>query len=234
MAEYEVFANAPVEEAIITILLSKLEDIDSRVESVSVALGSKYPVVERSENPSDETGVPDGVRLLSADRQQVIQITSQSFSFHRLRPYTYWGAFSFAAREAWDAFAVSTETFSVLGVRLRYVNEFQLPLPFEDWADYLLIRPELPPPVDTGLSSYMMSLTLDEPGVPAEAVVTQIITWRSEGGNPVVFDIDTISKHPPAVYDHPETVWTVLEDLREYKNRLFFEGLTDRAKELFR
>jgi uncharacterized protein (TIGR04255 family) len=232
MAEYEVFARAPIEEAIITILLSKLEDIDSYVESLSAALGTEYPVVERFGEPMDETHAPNGVRLLSADRQQVVQITSESFSFHRLRPYTHWSAFSQAARAAWDAF-VRPGGVSATGVQLRYINEFQLP-PANDWADYLFIRPEVPPPVDTGLSSYMMSLTLVDPDVPAVALVTQITRPAREGVKLMVLDIDTSSTHPSAVYDPLEAVWTVLEGLREYKNRLFFEGLTDRAKELFR
>lgn len=245
MPEYEIFPNAPVEEAIITIRLAQPSDLDSLGKSFCSALHASYPVVEAIDWSSDEppqgvTTAPSasrGLRLLSTDRQQAVQITPRSFSFHRLRPYIRWESFARPARDAWGTFAAVFHPERITEVQLRYLNVFQLPMPFEDWGDFLVIHPDLPPPVDTGLTNYLMSLALADANVPATANVTQATEPEKNGLVPVVLDIDT---RTPVVLggapggEHEEQLWRTLDRLREYKNRLFFEGLTERAKELFR
>jgi uncharacterized protein (TIGR04255 family) len=242
MAEYEVFANSPVEEAIITIRLPLLENPGPRAEALSSALRASYPIVEggdrKGESPHYAAVARSGrefecLRLLSADRQQVVQVTSKSFSYHRLRPYDQWEAFVQRARKAWDAFVPLFRPSNITEVQLRYVNVFDLPMPFEDWSEYLVIRPEVPPPVDTGLVSYMMCLNLTDQSVPASAVVTQSTEADHDDVAQVLLDIDTRTRID-AGESSEEHLWRTLDRLREYKNRLFFEGITERAKELFR
>jgi uncharacterized protein (TIGR04255 family) len=238
MAEYEVFANAPVEEAIITIRLSLHDPPGQRVEALSTVFHLSYPIVERIAGEGDglraaaSTQNFDGLRLLSLDRQQALQITSRSFSFHRLRPYDRWEAFAQRARVAWRAFVPVCRPKAVTEVQLRYVNVFHLPRPFDSWSEYLVMRPEVPPLVDTGLVSYTMSLNLMDTSVPAAAVVTQTTQAERNDIVQVVFDITTRTGFTVKVTE--AQIWRTLERLREYKNRLFFEGITERAKELFR
>lgn len=234
MPDYEVFPNAPVEEAIITVRVSRL-DLSSGTERLQDGLRGRYPVVDSRDvdEPANDTdsSVPHLIRLLSTDRQQAVQLSPQAFSFHRLRPYTRWEDFASDARAAWEAF-VRVFAPSIEDVQLRFLNVLQLPLGFEDWGEYLRIRPNLPAAVDTGLGNYFMSLNLADSSVPASAIVTLATTPGAAGLIDVVFDIDTRSAMPGAVEE--ARLWEVLAALREYKNRLFFEGLTDRAKELFR
>jgi uncharacterized protein (TIGR04255 family) len=240
MAEYEVFTNSPVEEAIITIRLSLSNKPVPSVEALSTAFQASYPIVELIEGDEGEelyatTSAQNfrGFRLLSLDRQQVLQITPRSFSFHWLRPYDRWDVFAQRARMAWRTFVTLFRPRAVTEVQLRFVNVFHLPMPFESWSEYLVIRPEMPPPVDTGLVSYMMSLNLMDVSVPASAVVTQTTHAERDDVAQVVFDIDTRTRFTAGQLTNPQ-LWRTLERLREYKNRLFFEGITERAKELFR
>jgi len=240
MSDYEVFPNAPVEEAIITLRLPMLRDPGVGAEDLETGLRESYPVVELVERNAREAVSSaserhtQGFRLLSQDRQQAVQVTPGSLSFHRLRPYTRWEAFSRAAQEAWGAFGAVYGAIPVTEVQLRYLNVFHLPLPFENWDDYLVLHPNLPPPVNTGLANYMMSLDLADENVPAVAVVTQATQPAKNGVVPVVLDIHTRSEMVPAEEWDDAMLWRTLDRLREYKNRLFFEGLTERAKELFR
>jgi uncharacterized protein (TIGR04255 family) len=240
MPEYEVFPNAPVEEAIITIRVPRIDDLSEGVERLTRALEDRYPVVEAS-GPTDEGDPEDpsnpggtAYRFLSADRQQAVQVTVTTFSFHRLRPYTRWEHFVTDARQAWEFFVGTFSPVSVQDVQLRFVNQFELPVPAADWADYLLIHPNLPSAVDTGLTSYFMSLNLADRSVPATAIVTQTTTLAGhDQAIDVTYDIDTRSRFVPDSAKKDQ-LWEILERLREYKNRLFFEGLTERTKELFR
>lgn len=237
MAEYEVLANPPVEEAIITVRLSRLlpsQPLEALYNAVSVA----YPIVERVagdgvERPAtDPSQAVGGFRLFSHDRQQVIQVNPQAFSFHRLRPYDRWQSFVQAAYAAWRAFLPIAGPLVINEVQLRFVNVFHLPMPFQSWSEYLAMRPEVPRPVDTGLVSYTMSLNLTDPNVPAAGLVTQTTQTVSTDIVQVVFDIVTRTAFVGNITE--EQLWRTIESLREYKNRLFFEGITERAKELFR
>lgn len=237
MPGYEVFPNAPVEEAIITVRVSRL-DLSSGMERLQDALHGLYPVVDTRDKDEATSGTvsaatPRLIRFLSTDRQQAVQVSPQAFSFHRLRPYTRWEVFANDARIAWEAFATVFAP-SIQDVQLRYLNLIQLPAEFEDWGDYLMIHPNLPAAVDTGLASYFISLSLSDGSVPATAIVVTQATADEveEGLIEVVFDIDTRSALPGP--EDAAQLWAILEGLREYKNRLFFEGLTERAKELFR
>jgi uncharacterized protein (TIGR04255 family) len=238
MAEYEVFANAPVEEAIIMIRLSLHDQPGQRVEALSTVFHTSYPIVERIAGEGEGLHATvsaqnfNGLRLLSLDRQQVLQITPRSFSFHRLRPYDRWQAFVQGAHTAWRVFVPICRPAAVTEVQLRYVNVFHFPRPFDSWSEYLVMRPEVPPLVDTGLVSYTMSLNLLDTSVPAAAVVTQTTQADRNDIVQVVFDITTRAGFAGKVTE--AQIWRTLERLREYKNRLFFEGITERAKELFR
>jgi uncharacterized protein (TIGR04255 family) len=227
MVEYEVFPNAPVEEAIITIRVPRIVELTAGLERLHLALSNSYPVAE-------ESGSADNIshRFLSADRQQVVQVTSTMFSFHRLRPYLRWELFVADARSAWTMFDDVFSPELLVDVRLRYINALNLPSGTE-WNEYLAIHPNLPPAVDTGLSSYLMSLNLIDRTVPATAVVTQSSEPTMAALAKVIYDIETRSLLP-AASPYANTVWEILDGLREYKNRLFFEGLTERAKEMFR
>lgn len=201
-----------------------------RVEALSTVFQTSYPIGERIAGTGNEHA--GGLRLFSLDRQQVLQITPQSFSFHRLRPYDRWETFVWGAHSAWRTFVPVCRPTAVTEVQLRYVNVFHLSLPFEAWSEYLVMRPEIPPPVDTGLVSYTMSLNLTDTNVPATAVVTQTTQGERNDIVQVVFDIATRTGFEGKVTE--VEVWQALDRLREYKNRLFFEGITERAKELFR
>jgi uncharacterized protein (TIGR04255 family) len=45
-------------------------------------------------------------------------------------------------------------------------------------------------------------------------------------------DVRALAVFPATSED--EKMWRTLERMREFKNRVFFEGLTERAKEMFR
>ena len=105
-------------------------------------------------------------------------------------------------------------------------------MPFKSWSEYLVMLPGVPPPVDTGLVSYMMSLNLTDANVPAAAVVTQTTQAERNGIVQMVFDIDTRTAFTVGVSE--AQFLQTLEGLREYKNRLFFESITERTRELFR
>ena len=66
------------------------------------------------------------------------------------------------------------------------------------------------------------------------AIITETIQPPVDEGKrlPFIFDIDIICG---ATFEPSSpTIWAKLEEMREYKNEIFFASMTDRAKGMFR
>jgi uncharacterized protein (TIGR04255 family) len=246
--EIEVFPRAPVTEAILAIEVPFLDDLTVYAESFHEAVKDAFPerepvdILDSDDFPwparggphrAGRKGEPDGFRLISADRLQVVQVTRRALTYHRLRPYVDWGHFTAGAVPVWQAFSTVFSPEYVASLRLRYLNRIEVPLPFRDLDDYLTMLPKVPKPVDTGFTGYLLRITLWDPRLDAYADVTQIAEPEANVPMlPVIFDIDVRmnTEIPP----DDRSVWDAVEGLREYKNRIFFSSITDATRSLFR
>lgn len=237
MSEYESFSNPPVEEAIITMRLRPLDDPGA----LATALHERHPLFGSIDADPGRLAAADAIssvaryRLVSSTGYDVIAITEQAFSFHRLRPYTGWNAFVGSAREAWSAFAGLVPSNHVSSLELRYVHTFGVPEPVEHWDEYFRILLGVPHSLDRDLQNFLVSLNLVNLGIPGDATVTQATLPRGDSNTvPVIFDVDVRAVGAFPLHQTDDRMWRTLERMREYKNQIFFDGLTERAKELFR
>lgn len=240
MPAVEVFPRAPIVEAILSLEVNPVDDLFGAVEEFRQAVGKELPVRERiggparALNPSGRLQSPTtAYRFASEDGLHVVQISERVFSFHRMRPYQDWDRFSATAKQFWETFAAHFRPERVSDIHLRYLNRIEIPMPLAALPNYLSLYPKVPEGIDTGSSGYLLRVSLSDPSVPALAYVTQ----RSEydpvhGMVPVVFDIDVSRVCDFTVAD--EELWLSIERLRDYKNRLFFESITEETRALFR
>ena len=71
------------------------------------------------------------------------------------------------------------------------------------------------------------------PDPPATIVVTQAFDQMTPSILPLILDIDVFVEGKSFAADGDE-VWEQLDQLRDFKNRIFFGSLTPKALELFR
>lgn len=233
MPNVETFPNAPIVEAILSIEVNYLQDLVTPVEAFSRENCGLLPVREEITSGSVSERGPGGYRFSSADGLQVLQITRRSFSFHRLRPYSDWERFAGDAHRLWREYLGHFTPETVRGANLRYLNRIDIPASFANLRDYISLLATLPAGLETSLSGYLLRLSLADESIPAAAYVTQRIQPETTGGVlPLVFDIDVRSELDLGIRD--DSLWRVLEQLRDYKNRLFFSSITDAARDLFR
>lgn len=236
MSEYEVFPNPPIVEAILTFSYPMLTDLEDLAKKFHSAVEDNYPTFSPFHpEPSVPAKEPPSVRLISADGLNVISIGRRGFSYHRLRPYIAWDDFKGRARDAWDCFSRFSEPEEISGLALRYINRIDLPLG-QDWARYLLMRPEIPDAIDTGIQQYLMVLHLQDLGVPATGTVAQVCEATPDP-RVIALLLDITVRTPPEARffaQDAESVWEMIHRLRTYKDRLFFEGITEKTKDFFR
>ncbi|MGH7772344.1 MAG: TIGR04255 family protein, partial [Candidatus Binatia bacterium] len=177
------------------------------------------------------TGRPDGYLFTSSDGRQIVQVRLDGFTFNRLRPYDKWETFRDEARKHWERYRDIAIPEMISRVALRYINRIRIPLPIKDFREYILTTPEIAPKVPQGLAGFFMRLVIPDERSKSVAIVTQTMEDLQEQVLPLIFDIDVFRE---GVFDvrGPDT-WEVLEQLRGYKNEIFFNSITERARELF-
>ncbi len=245
MIKYLILSKAPIAEALIDIRVKaretlKVEQFDSIYNSIS----KEYPVKKtrskwegRLEFKKGESSLSaatetiDGSIFTSGDQKQIFQARLDGFTFNRLKPYETWERFRDEARRLWEKYREVTSP-EITRVALRYINKMEFPLPVKNFGDYLTAPPTVPADLPQGVSSFLTRVVIHEPDINAAGIITQALEQII---NPnvltIILDIDVFKQKSEGIKE--EDAWQTLEKLRHFKNKIFFESITEKAKELF-
>lgn len=248
MKTHERLRLAPIVEAILNIQTELPSEVGvDELGTLGEKLGRDFPNREvrnswtsQFESRGDRqpaattSGGPVGYLFRSIDGRRVVQARLDGFSYSRLRPYTGWDEMRAEARAAWPAFIETARPTKATRLSLRYINRVEIPLPISDFKEYLRTSPEIAPGLPQGLSSFFFRVVVPDADSGATAIITETI---EEGGGtvdclPLLFDVDVI--RPVSLAPKSDQIWLAFDGLRTYKNRVFFESFTDKARELFK
>ncbi len=246
MARIRHLQRAPITEALIDFRVSVSKQLDgSTFSDLKESLRNGYPNVEERRGAeaaiafgpghllatrTRDLGV-QGFFLKSADGLNVAQFRVDGFTFNRLKPYTSWEQVLPEALHLWKTYVDKASPDYVSRLALRYINHLNIPLPIEDFSQYLTSSPVVPPDLPQDISSFLTRVVLHEPESGLAANVTQAL---EKGLDPssvaVILDIDA---YKTGEFDpRGAEVAEVLEALHVFKNRIFFGSVTDHALRL--
>jgi len=175
---------------------------------------------------------PVGYLYRAPMEKRAVQARIDGYAFNKFSPYENWGAFSAEAQELWQSYVETAKPERLKRLALRYINRIEIPLPIRDFKDYLLTIPEIAPRLPQALSNFIMRLVVPNPEMEATAVIN-VIMEQPLGRQllPIIFDIDVfkITNHAGT----SEEIWYDFDQLRIFKNEIFFNSITDKSKELF-
>ena len=238
--------NAPVKEALIDIQFESSIDlalIDVIVDRVSARYSKKSDIWqtvlgighgEGDKNAADNTLL--GRRLESEDGRFVLLIRRNGLAVSRLAPYIDWDELRNEAKTCWLALLDASGLPSVSRVAVRYINELIIPLPIGDFDEFLTCPPTVPAALPQAISEFLTRVVIPDPVSQAVSIVTQALQvaptfMDGKPVVPVILDIDVFRTGGlPAAGDE---IWGVLDILRDQKNKMFFEHLTEKAVEMF-
>lgn len=244
MANRRHLSRAPIREAIIDIRTTPPCDVKT-IAKLAEALKEQYPaqqtmvskmfgfeVAEKQFTTPQRGDGPQGMRLTDASGKHVAQLRVDGFTFSRIAPYETWEAMRAQAFELWSRFLEVAQVERVTRVAVRYINVMPLPATMREFTDYLTAAPTLPPTLPQGVGSYFMRLVVADPDTRATALITQALEAIQQGEQiPIVLDIDVFRDLDQLATS--KSVWDTLDQLREFKNRVFFESITETTAELF-
>ncbi|WP_061174189.1 TIGR04255 family protein [Caballeronia pedi] len=250
MARYRQLARAPVREALIDFRFEpavSLDVIDRFVEKIRDAYGEKLDLWEavfgldsdEGRMSTHQTGPRAvGRRLTSAgERTFVVQARIAGFTLSRLYPYGRWEDLKGEAQRLWGLFVKETGAVTVSRIAVRYINEIVLPLPFDDFAEFLTCPPQVPPALPQSITGFLSRVTIPEAEYDCTSVVTQLLEGAPNFGPngasvTVVLDID-VWRECRVAPEQSQHLWDCLDVLRDRKNSMFFEHITEKTAEIY-
>lgn len=247
MAEVTHLTHAPIKEALIDIQVERRSDLSiTDLAKATDRLSERFPKVGRIDQNRldfklDAGKAPvtnidhthHGYRFTSSDGRQIVQFKLDGFTFNWLEPYTTWEELSQQARSAWDIYEELTDPLSVTRLGVRYINHLAFPQPLASFSDYLAAPPAVPAALPQTLESFLSRVVIHDGDLDAQCILTQAMEHSDpEHENiPVFLDIDTIINRRFALNDD---FWGTIQRLRDLKNRVFFESITNKTVELYK
>lgn len=249
LVTYPVWANPPIIEAILDIRTSSTSPVDiSVLENFHFGVEDRFPVVKPEaifelqftavegqvpeiQGPTNE---PIGFLFQSENGEKQVQVHRNGFTLRRLKGYENWELFSREARELWQRYIEIAQPEQATRIGLRYINQINLPFPIDDFKRYILTTPEIAPNVPQNLASYFMRLVLPDPNSPATAIINQAMNPVLQDAKmaPLFFDIDVFMT--AAYSPKSEAIWDGFMKLRQFKNQIFYDSLTEETRRIFR
>lgn len=171
---------------------------------------------------------PAGVVLRSADGKWVVQFRLDGFTLSRLEPYTSWDELTSRARTLWSSYSRAAKPDRIVRVASRFINRIPLPpdQPFEKtFATTFTLAAKLPQTV----VGYLLRVVVPFEREGVMAIITQALPQNTKD---CTFDLDVFAMNPDGMSE--AELWSKLDQLRDVKNRLFFESLTAEALDKFK
>ena len=244
MAQARHLRNAPITEALIDLRVSRTANpIDeTSLELLRARLQDSYPTIERqfvaqfhvkggTPQPNPEQRFR-GFMLKSHDGLSIVQFRIDGFTFNRLRPYPSWEDILPEAIRLWRIYVATASPEAIARVAVRYINRLLLPASGSRLNDYLVGPPRVPEGYQASMAGFLTRVTLS-----ASHGLRAIVTTASEpsfgtSDTTIILDIDAFSDAAELTPDDAR-LEPMLERLRDLKNRLFFESLTEDAVRVF-
>ena len=153
--------------------------------------------------------------------------------FSRLEPYETWEKMKENASRLWNEYRGIARPKALTRIATRFINVLRLPNPIYDFGDYLRAPPQVPEKLPHGISSFLTRVVMHETTIEAVGILSQALeNIENPETMPIVLDIDVFIERNFAA----DTLdfWNALEQLRKFKNEIFFESITERTAELFK
>lgn len=239
--------NPPIQEAIFVITFKEpipASSLESFKETEFVQ--KKFPIahkgvvidIEIGAFPvSDKAAVQkhknEGYLLKSPEiPNRLIQVQTTHLSYHNLTKYDGWESMISELKELWQVFcgSVGKNMLSQLGV--RYINNIKLPLPFvpgHGLQDYTKFLPGIPKTVTTSIDNFFIQIKFGEKGLRAE--ITETVLGVKDDKLSLILDLNVFKKGD--FLCNESDMWDSFNELREYKNKVFFNCITEKTENLF-
>ena len=249
MAKHKKITSAPISEALldIKVILPKSFEVE-RLNKANEHLTNKYPIVEnqkffkgihkiidgKHQAITEDEGI-NGYLYKTDDRKDIVQFRRDGFTFNRLQPYPNWEYLIQETKELWPLYKQHTNPEAITRLAVRYINHIKIPLPINDFSEYLNVPPNIPDKLPQNVLNFLNRTTLNGFGDNIRANITQSLKSDSQNLKNqlvILLDVDVYKVIGSLISD--DEIWGYFEKFRIIKNNIFFEYITEKTERLFK
>jgi uncharacterized protein (TIGR04255 family) len=246
--------NPPIVEAVLDFdcdLPAGL-NLQQAKEAARELFGSSYPTVRTTyrqqhtiqlttggeqitpAEPSAEVAV-QGYQFVSEDGRQLVQLRAEGFSFNRLAPYSSFDDYLPEIKRVWQMYIKLIPVTRIRAIRLRYINRLWLPMTQQriDLDQFLKIGPRTPDEDRLTLASFATQFSAIENNTREMLNLVLVTEAPTKDHLPVILDITVASPLQVTTPGDWALIETMLVSLRQLKNRVFENTVTQKCIELF-
>lgn len=230
--------KAPIVEALIDIALPApvaLELLDALADELGETFPHRQQLVQWDLELSGGRGatvapqVSRGFLLHTPARDAALQLRRDGFSMSHLAPYRRWDVLVDDLRTWWPRYAQAAGVVGISRLATRFINRFEFPAG-EPLSHWLRLLPPTPPALSRPADEFYVRTVHRHPTLDAHAIV-QLVQQNHVGGEPltVILDIECLRTNTEISADG-EDLWRSLDQLRAFKNDIFFSSITDHTE----
>lgn len=243
-----ILANPPIVEAVLDLDCDLPPSLDfaSLQEAVKNTYGDRYPTVRplffqeaKIESKSDaapQMSVRGGIQAFQCfdeTEKQLVQVRAQGYSFNRLAPYGRMDDYLPEIERTWNLFLKLLSPVQVRVVRLRYINRILLPLRNEQVELKRYLKMNLrAADAKLMMTGFLNQYAAVEKGTGHEVNVVVTSQPPEKDRLPIIFDncVASVANVQPQEWNG---ILAKIQSLRDLKNRVFKNTLTDACLNLF-
>ncbi|NNM84509.1 MAG: TIGR04255 family protein [Phycisphaerales bacterium] len=242
-------SNPPIVEAVLDIDCDMPPTLDwaALKESARNAYREYYPQFQTISSGTIQIEGPPGgsqahktlrgvqsLQFFHEDRKQLVQVRSQGYSFNRLAPYSALDDYLPEIERTWKLFVGIAGPKLIRTVRLSYINRIVLPVKDEKVliSQYFKVSPQLPDESDLIFTGFLNQHSAVEKSTGNQANILLTTLPNDTDNLPVILDIGVIHREDKEV-ENWDWIAEKIQSLRNLKNRIFKNTLTDVCLSLF-
>ncbi len=245
MAESRHYPRPPITEAVIELRFEG--QLNAReMERVRDRFKSQYPTVEQLQMVEvifDEGGtaapkfVPVGFKMTDKNALDVLMMKTNALGTIRLAPYESWETLKGRAEENWELLEKVLNTRKrVLRIGARFINRIDIPSDFlssKDIEEFFPTHIRLGPNIAQQIGNFTFRVSAIHAGTGAKLTIQSAILDQ-----PALLEYTSISLDTDAYFDAEvpqriDAMWAMADKLREAKNDVFENSISDHLRALF-
>jgi uncharacterized protein (TIGR04255 family) len=245
MARYRHLSKAPIGEALLDIRTQPSDEVSiealQKIDLLLDGYGNRQETKrghlhldfdDATKANAQVVSTTMGYAFQNQQKTRLIQISRDGFTQHFLPPYPNGDLLLEEAKKNWAHYVAIAAPLATTRLAMRYINRFRLPRQIIDFNDYLVASPQIPSGLPQGIANFFSKVVLVNPVIGAHAGVSQIFTGEiDESGVEVILDIDVFFEGVDVPTD--SAIWKKFDELRGFKNDIFFGFVTDKLLEAY-
>ncbi|MEI7451555.1 MAG: TIGR04255 family protein, partial [Desulfomonile sp.] len=174
------------------------------------------------------------LQFFQEGEKQIVQVRAQGFSFNRLAPYANLDVYLPEIERTWRLFISFATPVQIRNVRLRYINRILLPMVDGkvNLEAYLKVGPRLPDEDKLTFTGFLNQHTALEKDTGNQINIVLTTQPPQDKMLPLIFDI-TAASNGTAEVENRTWLLAQIQTLRDLKNRVFRNTLTEQCLRLF-